>query len=352
MGLDVTDTLCTLANMFCVSDAEFFAITSGSGPDGTDLQFPNIFGLAPNDKYAHQSAPDYVQKLKEKLQIKETSATLFLNTGSTLDEWCNPCSLISFGTDKVDNDIYMSGSWYSHPWEFTSDLDEREATIMLSAAKLGSSVFTNDKKRAMVATTRLNLLTFGKAHKDGYDSYAAMITEQYAPGTVNCEIAAGTNAGQCSLPGACSIYTLEPIVIELDDTEYTIPGQAYAQDIIIDATTGQTECQLGVAYDETATNDIALIGLAFMEQFVTMIDYENNRVRFAKNVNASASVKIDGPSDDDKDGLTTGQKFLIAMLVLGFIALALVLGVYICRCMSKSRARQDASAIAYQSVDH
>jgi len=71
------------------------------------------------------------------------------------------------------------------------------------------------------------------------------------------------------------------------------------------------------------------------------------------NVNALSGVEIAGPSDDDKakDGMSTGQKFFIWMLVISFVLITLVLVVYVIRCMRKSRSRQDASAIAYQSVN-
>merc|ERR1712187_256338 len=112
----------------------------------------------------------------------------------------------------------------------------------------------------------------------------------------------------------------------------------------MDATTGATSCELGIQYDESATNNIAFLGLQFAQQFVTMFDYENSRMRFGKNVNAVSGVDIVGPSDDDKeDGLSGGQKFFIAILIISAILITLAIVVYVIRCMKKSRARQDAS---------
>ena len=97
-GYEVEDTLCTLANLICVNEAKFFAITDG--PNGGDLEFPNLFGIAPNDENEDDSAPVYVQKLKEAGAIKTTAVGLFLNPGSTLED-CTTCSLISFGVDNI-----------------------------------------------------------------------------------------------------------------------------------------------------------------------------------------------------------------------------------------------------------
>ena len=121
-GLRVRDTLCTLDNLVCSSDVEFIAITAGANGDPTTmLQFPNIFGLAPNDEYSFQSAPNYVQTLVNRNLITSAKATLFLNVNSTLMN-CTTCSIMSFGSDRRDEGLYVADNeWYHHPWEFKTD---------------------------------------------------------------------------------------------------------------------------------------------------------------------------------------------------------------------------------------
>jgi len=348
-GYEVEDTLCTLSNLICVNKAKFFAITSG--PNGGKESFPNLFGIAPNDENEDQSAPAYVQLLKEAGAIKSTATGLFLNPGSTLED-CTTCSLISFGVDNVQSANYVQGSWYSHAWDWTSDLDERMATVKMTKGLYGSTEFAEQGEiRAMIATTRPNLITFGKSQKAHYDAFAAKITQQYGS-SATCGVVAGTNAEKCSLRNYCSYVRgeLESIKLTLDDISYTIPSSSFTMDVVEDMTEAPL-CDLGVQYDEDATNNIALIGIQFVQQFVTLFDYENNRLRFGMNVNALTGVQIVGPSDDDKaNGMSTGQKFFIWMLVISLVLITLVLVVYVIRCSRKSRSRQDASAIAYQSV--
>lgn len=227
------------------------------------------------------------------------------------------------------------------------------ATVLLTKGKYGSGKFVEEGEvRAMIATTRQNLITFGKAQKSHYDSFAATITQQFGS-VATCAVVAGTNAAKCSLSNSCNMINgLDSIKITLDDIAYTIPASSFTMDVV-DEVTGAKTCDLGVQYDENATNNIALIGLQFAQQFVTLFDYENNRLRFAMNVNAHSGVEIAGPSDTDKanDGMSTGQKFFIWMLLISFVLITGVLVVYVIRCMRKSRSRQDASAIAYQSVN-
>ena len=45
-GKNVKDVMCTLPNLICMGEIEFFAITNGSGTDG-NWTYLNIFGLAP-----------------------------------------------------------------------------------------------------------------------------------------------------------------------------------------------------------------------------------------------------------------------------------------------------------------
>jgi len=259
-GYEVEDTLCTLANLICVNKAKFFAITGG--PNGGDLEFPNLFGIAPNDENEDQSAPAYVQLLKEAGAIKTTAIGLFLNPGSTLED-CTTCSLISFGVDNIQSSEYVKGEWYSHAWDWTSDLDERMATVKITKGKYGSNKFVeNGELRAMIATTRPNLITFGKSQKSYYDAFASAITQQFGS-VANCNVVAGTNAASCRLSNSCSMINgLESVKLTLDDISYTIPASTFTT-TVVDDFTGATTCELGVQYDEDATNNIALIGLQF-----------------------------------------------------------------------------------------
>ena len=179
-GVIVKDVLCTLPNLICMGDLEFFAIMNGTGTDG-NWTYLNIFGLAPTDNF---NPPAYVQHLLDRKQITKSSATLFLNVNSTTESYSDKYSIMSFGRDTRDHDAFVKGEWWSHEWEMTQDpkFTNKIATIEIVHIHYGKASIVPDSQKAKVlfSTTTNYLVLFGKGNKAAYDAWTTEVMKQFS----------------------------------------------------------------------------------------------------------------------------------------------------------------------------
>ena len=97
-----------------------------------------------------------------------------------------------------------------------------------------------------------------------------------------------------------------------------------------------------------------MIGLPFLENFVTVYEYENGRVQLGLNVDARVGAAIDAvtPWDKavDKLGHLTGWQ--VFGLVVAIVAILLLL-LLCCRCLLKAigenREETNARRVLYES---
>lgn len=106
---------------------------------------------------------------------------------------------------------------------------------------------------------------------------------------------------------------------------------------------------MNVAWSDTVSENLIVLGLPFAQTFVTKFDYEANEMLFSQSVNALAGAKIVGPPKPDDPGMSGGDKFGVVVLIFGILAVTLVVSILVYRCMSKKGDRQTADQIAYSS---
>ena len=80
-----------------------------------------------------------------------------------------------------------------------------------------------------------------------------------------------------------------------------------------------------------------------------MFDYENGQMQFAQNVFAYPGADVVGPPKPKTK--SPGSKFAVVLIIFIIVVITIVALVFIWRCYSKSRARQDTSRIAYSQMD-
>ena len=172
-----------MTNLICYDNIEFQAIALN---DDGGLTIPNIFGLAPKENSVRSSAPSYIKALKAHNAIKKEEVTLFLNVNTTLLN-CTTCSIMSFGGDRTDEDLYTTGEWYNHRWTFTDDFGVSLAALAVLDASYGDVSFapgSTNVYKAIVATSSPTLLTLPKNNPNAFASFKNAIIDQFGAANI------------------------------------------------------------------------------------------------------------------------------------------------------------------------
>ena len=138
---------------------------------------------------------------------------------------------------------------------------------------------------------------------------------------------------------------MKNLTIQIDSVYYILPPVSLTQT--------DFNCKLLVEYDQTL-GELTMIGLPFLENFVTVFEYENGRVQLGLNVDARVGAAIDAvtPWDQavDKLGHLTGWQ--VFGLVVAIVAILLLL-LLCCRCLLKAigenREEANARRVLYES---
>ena len=158
-----SDEVC-LNNNTCVSDFEFFVITSQSGLNGND----GILGMSPSDK---ANGPSYIKALKDQGVIDKSTATFWLNYFGEQD------SYVFFGETPRQ---------YSKGEVFTQKLYERYDqwwTVKMHNVEYGGDSIKDSGIGYAILDTGTSLLYLGV---EDYINFANRLLEDVPAGALNC----------------------------------------------------------------------------------------------------------------------------------------------------------------------
>ena len=118
---------------------------------------------------------------------------------------------------------------------------------------------------------------------------------------------------------------MKNLTIQINSVYYVLPPNSLTETNL--------NCRILIEYDPHI-GDMTMIGLPFFENFVTVYEYENGRVKLGLSVDAREGAAIDAitPWEKTVDKLAHLNGWQVLGLVVGVVAIILLL-VFCCRCM-------------------